>query len=118
MNNYLKALAAGLFALAASQSVSASTQVRIGVYSGAPVQYHSQPVHVHPVYGPPPGYYAAPHGYAQPGWHSRHDRRARYEARLRRQEWLRREEWRRAQWRREQWRHEHRHDHRGWDDRR
>ena len=48
MNVYLKALAAGAFALAVSQTASASTQVRVGVYAGAPVQYGPQVVREQP----------------------------------------------------------------------
>ncbi|MES2759997.1 MAG: hypothetical protein V4693_21705 [Pseudomonadota bacterium] len=123
MNIYLKTLLAGAFALAVSQSASASTQVRIGIHAGPPVQYY--PHHAQPVYGYAPGYYVAPrsYGYVEPSYRGRHDWRARRAAELRRQEWLRREEWRREQWRREQWRRNHwRDDHRRgdghWDGRR
>ncbi|MDB5936992.1 MAG: putative signal peptide protein [Massilia sp.] len=114
MNILTKALAIGALALAASQSASASTQVRLGVYSGVPVQQ------VQPVYGPAPGYYVAGpgYGYVEPEWRGRHDWRARREAELRREEWLRREHWRREQWRRHHWREEHRHGDGYWDGRR
>jgi hypothetical protein len=123
MNIYLKTLLAGAFALAVSQTASASTQVRIGINAGPPVYY--QPYRAQPLYGHAPGYYVAPrgYGYAEPAWRGRHDWRARRAAEMRRQEWLRREEWRREQWRREQWRSNHwRDDHRRgdhrWDGRR
>jgi hypothetical protein len=121
MNIFLKTLLAGAFALAAAQSASASTQVRIGINAGPPAYY---PHRAQPLYAPAPGYYVAPraYGYVGPSYGGRHDWRARRAAELRRQEWLRREEWRREQWRREQWRREHwRGDHRrdgGWDGRR
>jgi hypothetical protein len=115
MNRYLKLIAAGALALGLVQTASASTQVRIGVYADAPVQYRAQPVRVQPYYVPAPVYYAAPAGYVEPAWSARHDWRARREARLRREEWLRREQWRREHWRREQWRHEHGHHERDWD---
>jgi hypothetical protein len=106
MNIYLKVLAAGAVALALSQTASA--QVRVGIYAGAPAYYGPQPVRVQQQYIPAPVYYQE-YGY-------RHDWRARREAQLRREEWLRREDWRREHWRREQWR-QHRHHDRGWDDR-
>lgn len=129
MNIYLKALAAGAFALALSQSAQASTQVRIGVYADAPVEHYSH--RVEPAYGYAPGYYAVPRGHVEPAWRGdRHDWRARRAAEFRHREWLRREEWRREESRRAHWRHEHRRDDhrrdddhrhgdsRGWDGRR
>lgn len=113
MNVYLKVLAAGAFAVALAQTASASTQVRIGVYAGAPVQYRP----VQPYYAPAPAYYVASPDYVEPAWRGRHDWRARREARLQREEWLRREEWRREHWRREQWRRDHWRNERRWDDR-
>ena len=113
MNIYLKVLAAGALALGLAQTASASTQVRIGVYSGPPVAYRQHVVPVQPYYAPAPRLLrAAPVGYAEPSYRGRHDWRARREARLRREEW-RREQWRREQWRREHWRND-----RGWDGRR
>lgn len=118
MHIYLKALLAGAFALAVSQSASASTQVRIGIHAGAPVQYH--PHRVQPHYGDAPGYYEAPrsYGYVEPAWRGRHDWRARRAAELRREEWRRREAWRHEQWRGEHWRRNHWRDDHGRDDHR
>lgn len=110
MNILMKALAIGAVALATSQAASASTQVRVGIYGGAPVQ---------PVYVPAPGYYvAAPGYYVEPAYRDRHDWRARREAELRREQWLRHEHWRREQWRRHHWREQHRHGDDRWDGRR
>ena len=50
MKVYLKIIAAGACALALAQTATASTQVRIGVCSGAPVQYRP----AQPYYAPAP----------------------------------------------------------------
>jgi hypothetical protein len=111
MNIYLKALAAGAFALAVA--LPASAQVRVGIYASSPGAYYP------PVVQPPRGYVAAPGYYGDryygDHWRARQEWRARREAEWRRAEWLRREEWRREQWRRDQWRRDHgRHHDGGW----
>jgi hypothetical protein len=113
MNIYLKALAAGAFALAVA--LPAAAEVRVGIHVSSPGAYYPPVVQAPRGYVAVPGYYDEPRHGAGHSWRARQEWRARREAEWRRAEWLRREEWRREQWRREQWRRDHgRHHDGGW----
>lgn len=102
MNIYLKALAAGAFAVAVA--LPASAEVRVGIYANSPGAYYPPVVQApRGYYAPAPAYYGDRY-YGDHNWRVRQEWRARREAEWRRAEWLRREEWRREHWRRDHWR--------------
>lgn len=115
MKNHMRTLAAIVLTLAIAGTASA--QVRVGIYAGAPQPYYPPVVEVQPRYIIPDQYYSdGQEVYVEPSWQERREWRERRA--WRRAERLQRERWLREQWRREHWRQEHRrHDRRDWDDR-